>query len=336
MTVPVPQFRIRTRMSARERKEASRTPSPLELLFDLSFVVAIAQATDELGKKIEAGHAPQGIVPVVMVFFTIWWAWHNFTWFASAYDADYFPYRLLTFLQIAGALVLAAGVPTAFEHQNFFGITLGYFLMRIGLVAQWVRAAIENPDGRVTAIHYAVGVTVIQLLWLPRLMLPSDAANLWWTVYLAFEVLVLIFGLWWLNYPQPGGAGLALHRNGSLFWGYGHYFTLAAPGSLGAGLQVAVRLAVGTSTVSPPVVAEAVAIPVAPYLRLLARAHLRILLRLVVNVVNVVPVVIVVLLLLLLTDSIGLFVVFALIAVLAGAAVAATLALGRHMFGAEQ
>ena len=29
-----------------------------------------------------------------MVFFAIWWAWMNFTWFASAYDSDDVPYRL--------------------------------------------------------------------------------------------------------------------------------------------------------------------------------------------------------------------------------------------------
>ncbi len=76
-----------------------------------------------------------------MVFFAIWWAWMNFTWFASAYDVDDVPYRLLALVQMGGVLVLAAGVPSAFEHQDFFGITLGYFIMRIGLVAQWVRAA---------------------------------------------------------------------------------------------------------------------------------------------------------------------------------------------------
>ena len=46
-----------------------------------------------------------------MVFFAIWWAWMNFTWFASAYDCDDVPYRLAVFVQIAGALILAAGVP---------------------------------------------------------------------------------------------------------------------------------------------------------------------------------------------------------------------------------
>ena len=48
-----------------------------------------------------------------MVFFAIWWAWMNFTWFASAYDTDDDVYRITTLVQIAGALVLAAGVAVA-------------------------------------------------------------------------------------------------------------------------------------------------------------------------------------------------------------------------------
>ena len=182
-------------MTARDTDEAHRTSSPLELLFDLTFVVAIAQVADELTKKIEAGQALAGIVPFIMVFFAIWWAWLNFTWFASAYDADDVPYRLLVLLQMGGVLVLAASVPAAFEHQSFFGITLGYFIMRIGLVAQWIRAAVENPAGRTTAIRYAVGVGIVQLLWLSRLLLPTNAQNQWWAVYLAFAVLVAIEGL---------------------------------------------------------------------------------------------------------------------------------------------
>jgi low temperature requirement protein LtrA len=192
MTHPVPRFTIRTRMSARDAEQQHRSSSPLEALFDLTFVVAVAQVADQLANAIEHGRLVQGIVPFLMVFFAIWWAWMNFTWFASAYDTDDVPYRLLTLLQMGGVLVLAAGVPAAFEHGGFFGITLGYFLMRVGLVAQWVRAAIENPDGRTTALRYAGGVTLVQLGWISRLLLPTNAANQWWTVYLAFVVFVIL------------------------------------------------------------------------------------------------------------------------------------------------
>jgi low temperature requirement protein LtrA len=192
MATPVPQFRIRMRMSGRATDEASRTSSPLEALFDLTFVVAVAQVADQLAGSIERGQALQGVLPFIMIFFAIWWAWLNFTWFASAYDTDDVPYRLLTLLQMGGALVLAAGVPAAFEHHNFFGITLGYFIMRVGLVSQWVRAAVENPDGRATALRYAAGVVLIQLGWIARLLLPTDAADVWWTVDVAFVTLVVL------------------------------------------------------------------------------------------------------------------------------------------------
>jgi low temperature requirement protein LtrA len=192
MATPTPRFRIRTRMEARDTDEAHRASSPLEALFDLTFVVAVAQVADQLANSIGAGHALAAIVPFGMVFYAIWWAWINFTWFASAYDTDDAPYRLMSLVQMAGVLVLAAGVPAAFQHQVFFGITLGYFIMRIGLVAQWVRAAIENPDGRATAIRYAVGVTVAQLGWLSRLLFPTDPGDEWWSVYLAFVVLVVL------------------------------------------------------------------------------------------------------------------------------------------------
>ena len=69
----------------------------------------------------------------------------NFTWFASAYDTDDVQYRLLTFVQIAGVLIVAAGVPAAFNEQDFTTMVAGYIVMRIALVAQWLRAAREDP-----------------------------------------------------------------------------------------------------------------------------------------------------------------------------------------------
>ena len=56
-----------------------------------------------------------------MVFFAIWWAWMNFTWFASAYDNDDVPYRLTVLVQIAGSLVMAAGIPRLFAEQQHPG-----------------------------------------------------------------------------------------------------------------------------------------------------------------------------------------------------------------------
>jgi low temperature requirement protein LtrA len=158
-------------MRERSPDEPHRASSPLELLFDLTFVVAVASLTAQLAHGIGDGHALAELVPFLQVFFAVWWAWMNFTWFASSYDTDDVPYRVLTMVQMAGVLVLAAGVPSAFGTSDYRAITIGYLVMRIGLVAQWLRAGLEDAVGRRTAFRYAAGISLLQLGWLLRLVL---------------------------------------------------------------------------------------------------------------------------------------------------------------------
>jgi low temperature requirement protein LtrA len=181
---------VRRRMAARDPHEPHRAATPLELLFDLCFVVAIAQVAARLHHGIAEGHTAHALLGYVMVFFAIWWAWMNFTWFASAYDVDDVPYRLLVFVQMAGVLVLAAGVPSAFEAQDFTVITIGYAIMRVGLLAQWLRAARDHVPLRKTALRYALGILACQLGWFGLLVLPASARVLGFFVMVIAEVLV--------------------------------------------------------------------------------------------------------------------------------------------------
>ena len=112
-------------MVARPPDEDHRRGTVLELFFDLCFVVAVAQAANALHHEISDDHVGNGVVGYVTLFFAIWWAWMNFTWFASAYDTDDVAYRVTTLVQIAGALILAAGVPDAMDGRDFAAITLG-------------------------------------------------------------------------------------------------------------------------------------------------------------------------------------------------------------------
>jgi len=127
-------------MTSRDTDEEHRASTPLELLFDLCFVVAVSRAAALLHHAIAAGDAGSAVVSYVLVFFAIWWAWMNFTWFSSAYDNDDVVYRLLTLVQITGVLILAAGVPRAFEHRDFDIVFVGYLVIRAGLVSLWLRA----------------------------------------------------------------------------------------------------------------------------------------------------------------------------------------------------
>lgn len=105
-------------------------------------------------------------------------------------------YRLLTLLQMAGVLVLAAGVPAMFDEGDFRAATVGNVLMRIALVVQWLRAAWSDPAGRVTAHRYAAGVAVLQVCWLARLALPEGLALAGFLVLIAAELSVP----WWAEH----------------------------------------------------------------------------------------------------------------------------------------
>jgi low temperature requirement protein LtrA len=177
--------RLRGRGVVRDVDEEHRTATPLELFFDLIFVVAIARASAALHHELATDHVADGVLGFVGVFFAVWWAWMNFTWFASAHDSGDVPYRILTLVQMAGALVLAVGVTDALEHGDWLVPTVGYAIMRVGLAANWLRVARDQPAVRFRCRRYATGVVVMQVLWFARLALP-DALGL-----VAFAVLVL-------------------------------------------------------------------------------------------------------------------------------------------------
>jgi low temperature requirement protein LtrA len=165
-------------MRRRPIREAGRASTPLELLFDLVFVVAIGAAVGQFSHGVASGQLGRSLAAFAMVFFAIWWAWMNFTWFASAYDVDDGPYRLAVMAQMAGVLILAAGVGQAFNQLDWTAGTLGYVVMRVAAVVQWLRAGRGDPARRATALRYAVGIGLLQILWLARLAAPRTLA---WT-----------------------------------------------------------------------------------------------------------------------------------------------------------
>lgn len=153
-------------MRPRQPSEQDRGATPLELLFDLVFVVAVSIASSQLHHGLSEHHFSEVLPLYFMVFFTIWWAWMNFTWFASAYDNDDIAYRMITFMQMIGSLVLAAGVNQVFTEHDFSVCVLGYLIMRFGLVIQWLRAGFSDPKHRKTAFRYAKGIVLVQIGWI--------------------------------------------------------------------------------------------------------------------------------------------------------------------------
>ena len=174
----------------------------------------------------------------------------NFTWFASAYDTDDVPYRLLTLLQMAGVLVFAAGIPAVFGHFDFATVVIGYVIMRLAMVAQWLRAARSHPEGRAGTLRYAAAITVVQLCWIGWLFLPGLAGLAGFLVLVAAELAV------------PAWAEFAGRRTpwhpGHITERYGE-FTIIVLGEVVAAIATAVQEAVDHSRASPGLLTVAAA-----------------------------------------------------------------------------
>lgn len=185
-------------MRRRDPDEEHRASTPLELLFDLTFVVAVAHVAVDLSHSLVADDLGHGLISYLMVFFAIWWAWMNFTWFASAYDCDDALYRVMTGVQMAGVLVLAAGVDGAFARKQFTTVVVGYVIMRVAMVGQWLRASLGDVEGRYTARRYVVATLVVQLAWTLRLGLPPSWGMASFVVLVAAELAVPV----WSELPR--------------------------------------------------------------------------------------------------------------------------------------
>src|SRR5918997_5807040 len=162
----------RTRMGGRDPDEGHRAATPLELLFDLTFVIAFGAAANELAHELAEGHIGAGLLGFGFATFGIAWAWINFTWFASAFDTDDWVFRVATMVQMVGVLVFALGLPDMFASLHE-GDTVdnrvmvaGYVVMRLALVFQWLRAARQDPARRLACMKYVWTLLVAQAGWI--------------------------------------------------------------------------------------------------------------------------------------------------------------------------
>jgi len=180
-------------MRGRDPDEHTRASTPLELFFDLVIVVAIAVAASSLHHGIAEDHILDAVLGYLLTFFAIWWAWMSFTWFAAGYDTDDVPYRIAVFVQMAGAIIMAAGIGRAFDGGDWSLVLLGYIVMRVALVFQWLRAARDDPPHRTQNIRWAVGIAIMQILWVVAiLLLPGDVFLVAFVLLVAGELAVPI------------------------------------------------------------------------------------------------------------------------------------------------
>jgi low temperature requirement protein LtrA len=161
----------RRRFRGRDPSEGHRSATPLELLYDLTLVVAFGVAADELAHFVADDHVLSGVAGFAFAAFAATWAWVNYSWFASAYDTDDWVFRLATMVQMVGVIVLALGLPQMFasiDHGDTLDngvMVAGYVLMRLALVFLWRQVARHDPERRPAAHTYMATIGTAQAGW---------------------------------------------------------------------------------------------------------------------------------------------------------------------------
>ncbi|MDQ2781066.1 MAG: low temperature requirement protein A [Actinomycetota bacterium] len=220
------------RMTGRDPDESERASTPLELLFDLTFVVAVGQAANLFAHLVAEGHLGSGLIAFTFATFAVTWAWINFSWFASAFDTDDWVFRVVTMVQMVGVCIVALGLPNLFHSIDEGGhvdnriVVIGYVVMRLAMVFNWLRAARQAPELRQTCVTYAWAIGIAQAGWI--VVAVVDMAL--WPTLAAVLVLELIEFL---------GPWLAEHRGPATPWNAEHIaerYSLFAIIALGEGV----------------------------------------------------------------------------------------------------
>jgi low temperature requirement protein LtrA len=141
------------------RREGERV-TPLELFFDLVFVLAITECTTLMA------HHPSwtGVGQGLLVLGVLWWAWASYAWLTSVIDPEAGAVRLVFFAAMASMLIAAISVPEAFgDRALVFALAIGVF--RVAHIALFMIASADAPDLRrsttALAISTAVAVTIL-------------------------------------------------------------------------------------------------------------------------------------------------------------------------------
>lgn len=128
---------------------------PLELFFDLVFVLGFTQCT----ALMSADPTWAGIGRGMLVLAMVWWAWVGYAWLTSVVEPEEGPVRIVMFAVMAALLLVAFSIPQAFGDRALeFAIV--YSIVRLGHIALFLLASRDKPGLRRSVLGLATGTTL--------------------------------------------------------------------------------------------------------------------------------------------------------------------------------
>jgi len=157
--------------------------SPLELFFDLVFVLAITQCTQLMSDDPSWGGLARGLLVLGM----LWWAWVGYSWITSVVDPEDDLVRVVVFAAMAAMLLVALAVPEAFDDLGLV-FALAYAAVRYAQVGLFMIASRDQPDLRHSVVGLAMSTSVGVGLLVGASFLDGTAQGALWALALALDM----------------------------------------------------------------------------------------------------------------------------------------------------
>ena len=157
--------------------------TPLELFFDLVFVLAITQCTALMA------HHPtwSGLAQGLLVLGMLWWAWTGYSWLTSVLDPEEGAVRLVMFGAMAALLLVSLCVPEAFGDLAL-AFALIYGVVRAAHIALFVLASPEDDGLRHSVLGLAMSTAVAVALLATASLFDGLAQGALWALALLLDM----------------------------------------------------------------------------------------------------------------------------------------------------
>jgi low temperature requirement protein LtrA len=156
---------------------------PLELFFDLVFVLAITQCTSLMSEHPTWSGLAQGI----LVLGVLWWSWVGYAWLTSVVDPEEGAVRFAIFAAMASYLIAAIAIPDAFGSLGL-EFALAYGAVRFAQVALLLVAGRDDPGLHHSAAGLAISTTIGVSLLIGASFLDGLAQGALWFLALALDM----------------------------------------------------------------------------------------------------------------------------------------------------
>jgi low temperature requirement protein LtrA len=164
-------------------RQGDERVTPLALVFDLVFVLAITQCTALMS------HDPtwSGLAQGLLVLGVLWWSWTGYAWLTSVVDPEEGAVRIAMFAAMAAFLIVSIAVPKAFGGLAL-EFALAYGAVRWAQIALFVLASRDDPDLRRSVAGLAVSTSIGVGLLLGASFLDGLAQGALWVLALALDM----------------------------------------------------------------------------------------------------------------------------------------------------